>query len=507
MNRTQRRAAARSERHARTARSVPHRRALALGSAAVLAAAGASTAVTLSAGVAGANAPIVVDSLADDGSGGTTLREAIDLAETTPGQDTVSFSVTGTITLQSDLPQINEAIHLVGPGSDLLTIDGDGHRVFYFYDVDESEGTLEISDLTITGGGSSWAGGAIMVAYGNAPVVISGIVLSGNSPIGPGGGLATYGQKGTLALTDSQVSGNTASNGGGLYFATGSGRDIAVTVSDCEISGNTASAGGGGISVNSGPVSLVVSSSTVAGNTTDGLGGGIKLESLGSRAIVNSTITANHAGNGGAVFTRHGLGIAQSTITGNTSAGNVGTFYLPTGGISVVQYDSPSPLGPVTSLPAPIYDGNLFISGSIVTGNDPSLGSPLDVASFGTLASSHSVNVDADHSLLGTIGGNAALVDLGGTSTGVDVASLLLGPLGDNGGPTRTIPLGAGSPAIDAGPAAIVTFAGNEWDQRGDPWVRVHGSVVDVGAFENQPDPDPGPGPAPDPTPEPTFTG
>ena len=60
----------------------------------------------------------------------------------------------------------------------------------------------------------------------------------------------------------------------------------------------------------------------------------------------------------------------------------------------------------------------------------------------------------------------------------MDVASPLLGTLGDYGGPTATIPLLPGSPAIGMGDLAQ---AGTT-DQRG----YTRGSSVDIGAFQDQ---------------------
>jgi hypothetical protein len=53
-----------------------------------------------------------------------------------------------------------------------------------------------------------------------------------------------------------------------------------------------------------------------------------------------------------------------------------------------------------------------------------------------------------------------------------------LGPLGDNGGPTKTLPLLQGSPAIDAGDNTTITPS----DQRG--YARRIGPAVDIGAYE-----------------------
>jgi len=68
-----------------------------------------------------------------------------------------------------------------------------------------------------------------------------------------------------------------------------------------------------------------------------------------------------------------------------------------------------------------------------------------------------------------------------------NVTSLNLGPLADNGGPTRTIALGLGSVAIDAGSCLQVT------DQRGLPRPGTGGTLCDSGAFELQGDTAPTP--------------
>lgn len=67
----------------------------------------------------------------------------------------------------------------------------------------------------------------------------------------------------------------------------------------------------------------------------------------------------------------------------------------------------------------------------------------------------------------------------------------MLDVLADNGGPTKTMALLHGSPAIDAGPDPVATFVGNDSDQRGVPWVRIYGNSADIGAFEVQSDPVP----------------
>ena len=59
----------------------------------------------------------------------------------------------------------------------------------------------------------------------------------------------------------------------------------------------------------------------------------------------------------------------------------------------------------------------------------------------------------------------------------------LLGPLQDNGGPTQTMALLPGSPAIDAGDNASSPGPN---DQRGNGFARIVDGTTDIGAFEVQ---------------------
>ncbi len=65
----------------------------------------------------------------------------------------------------------------------------------------------------------------------------------------------------------------------------------------------------------------------------------------------------------------------------------------------------------------------------------------------------------------------------------------MLGPLADNGGPTWTMALLPGSPAIDAGDNADAP----EFDQRGPGFPRIVDGTIDMGAFEVQSSPIPAP--------------
>jgi hypothetical protein len=152
---------------------------------------------------------------------------------------------------------------------------------------------------------------------------------------------------------------------------------------------------------------------------------------------------------------------------------------------------------------------HINIVGSIVWGNTTSSPGTVDIGFGHKTVAPGSTNMNSDHSLLGTVDPNVTIIDVGGTLTGVDP---LLGPLANNGGPTQTEALLAGSPAIDKGPNPLPTFPLNANDQRGSGFARVVGPAVDIGAFEVQPPP-PTPAPTPTPTPAaavviaPKFTG
>src|SRR5205807_1796465 len=92
----------------------------------------------------------------------------------------------------------------------------------------------------------------------------------------------------------------------------------------------------------------------------------------------------------------------------------------------------------------------------------------------GTLDSSSGYN------LIGT-GGSGGLVN-GVNGNQVGVTNLGLGTLANNGGPTQTVALLSGSPALRRGSTVYVTAVST--DQRGLP--RIVGGTVDIGAFEAQ---------------------
>lgn len=119
---------------------------------------------------------------------------------------------------------------------------------------------------------------------------------------------------------------------------------------------------------------------------------------------------------------------------------------------------------------------SLLLNNSIVAGNTAK-SARRDIAGY--VLSTSLNNLIGDGTGIFGVGSLAS-----GNLIGTRLAPIdpLLRPLGNYGGPTQTMALLPGSPAIDAGNSALVPITLTT-DQRGLPRI-VHGTV-DIGAFES----------------------
>jgi hypothetical protein len=290
--------------------------------------------------------------------------------------------------------------------------------------------------LTIDNSTISNNGGGI---FNDGTMRVSNSTISGNNAYG---GIHN---NGTLTVSNTTISGNRNGYGGGIE------NYGMLTISVATITGNYAEYQGGGIYNVTYPgyeATLTLSNSTVSANST-GIsefnedehtyeGGGIF--NAGTLSVTNSTLNGNTSQLGGSVSNHGTVTISSTTITVNRVNGSYFVPYASGGGIRNL--------------------GTLNMRNSIVAFND----APVARNLYGSLASS-------GYNLFGDPQGGSGFV-----STDLLNVDPLLGPLQNNGGPTQTMALLPGSPALNAGDPAQLGTA----DQRGV--VRTGG--VNIGAYQ-----------------------
>ncbi len=402
--------------------------------------------------------PLVVNTTIDglwSPSGDLTLRQAVKLANVLGRTESITFSPTvfaapQTITLTVGQLELSAGSPTItGPAAG-VSISGGANRVFQI----DSGVTATLSGLTITGGSAAVGGGL----YNSGTATLTSCTIANNSASQGGGGLANFG---TVSFTNCTISGNSAGDWGG-----GVENYNSATLTACTISGNSVGSGGlgGGLGdfafgATGQVASLTLTACTISGNTAGVNGGGLYNGGSGIHqpgvvaTLTNCTIADNTAWRGGGLANIDTLNLADCTITGNLAAGGNGS-----GGLYNAQ-------------------GSASLCDTIVGGNtNTAVGAASDIG--GAAASS----VTGSYNLIGT-GGSGGLATANHNQLNVPSAQLLLGTLGNYGGPTATIPLLPGSPAIAAG----IPLSGVTTDQRGvDRFARTGSGLVDIGAFESQ---------------------
>ena len=418
------------------------------------------------------------DGVCATAAGECTLRAAFQETNALAGDDTIALPA-GTYALTLGKLTITDNLVLEGEGAATTIIDGQwsdfiiyirtdnpltvafwrltlqhGHRAIY----DENyNGSLSLYDVVIRenqgyNGVGIWQSGAV---YLERTQVISNTATTG------GGGIFNY--SGLLTIVDSVISYNIAVNGDGagidslygivnIYHSVlahnraigdlvSGGAIIARTLSlyQSEVSENEANVGGG-LDVY---YNLMIIDSLLRNNVARRWGGGII--SSGTLLLSNSTLTGNVAAEvGGALYyTSNSAILTHATLSSNSAeeAGGIHNF-----------------------------NGQVLLRNTILAGNIASLGpdcrGPITSQGYNLIQDVTDCSITLDPQDL----------------IGVDP---LLGPLQDNGGPTWTMALLWGSPAIDA--------ANSQWllatDQRGVP--RPQGEAGDIGAYELENPPTP----------------
>jgi CSLREA domain-containing protein len=390
-----------------------------------------------------------------------TLREAVIAANAHRGADTIllpsrkpyklSIASTGEDrSANGDLDITSGTLRIFHPGRGTAIVDA--NKVDRAFDI-AVRTTLE--KLTIRGGfthkvDGDGDGGAILVTGGSLSVLRSRIVSNRAPWVGAHGGGIDSDSSALVRIIDSQVSHNDSGGNGGAIEASPSGP---LLIQRTTIAANKA-AQAGGVMVLGPPVrivdSTIASNLASAGPEAEGDGGGIYVGNKGRVDVSNSTIAGNGAyTSGGGIFADAGghAAISFSTIARNRAdadgrfGGSTGGVHLRTTGVQV----------PATAR----------IANSVLALNIEAGGVGTDCGGIG---------------FLGTGINLISTTNQGSCSDAQPIvaANPLIGPLARNGGPTQTIALLPGSPAIGAAVGKAPAR-----DQRG-----VRRTDPDLGAYE-----------------------
>jgi hypothetical protein len=382
-------------------------------------------------------------------------------------------------------------------------------------------------DGSAGGNGGDGGGGAIYVNGGASATLINstlsvntaqgGVAGSGEQAFGGGGGGGGLYNDGTVTLTNVTFSGNTArgadgtsgdkrgngANGLGGAIFVGSG---AVTLNNSTLSDNAAQGGagvdgfvapgfagdgwGGAIYVNGGANATLINS-TLSGNTAQGgvadrkhqgRGNGGGLYNDGTVTLTSVTVSGNSA----SVFAEGLFNGGMATLTNCTVSSNIGTGLYSTGTATLTNCTISSNTGPGLA-----NSGTATLTNCTISANN---NGGVSNSSTATLILGNTIvagNAGADvtgqftslgNNLIGATDSSSGWVSSDLTGTAATPVNPLLNALNSYGGPTQTMALLPGSPAIDAGDSTAPGLPST--DQRG--FARISGAAVDIGAYEVQ---------------------
>ena len=408
------------------------------------------------------------------------MDDAGDAPDAAPGDRTCA-GAGGACTLRAAIDEANAwgrwpSTITIADGIDpILSITGAADNA-------NASGDLDLrADVTIRGGGATIDAAGIdravdiwprpYLPYGAPPervVILEDLALI-NGSADRGAGLRT-GSGRNLTLDGVELRDHVASVAGGALVDDG-GR---TTIRRSTLTGNTAPSGGAVTSSGALVVSETTLRANIASSATGSAGGGAISQGGGTLVVARSLLednvaTSTAAAPLGGALVQHG---GTATITDSTFAGNraSGTFASAGGAIAA--------------------SGTMDVRLTTITGGSAALGA--GVARFGAFAGTFTLTgsvLELDRpDCFGPIvsGGGNVSSDASCPFTAPDdlsSAPALLGPLADNGGPTRSRLPDPGSPVIDR----VLFGAGSPCngttpDQRGV--ARPQGTRCDSGAVE-----------------------
>ena len=325
-----------------------------------------------------------------------TLREAINAANITVGDNTILFEVgeSQTLILTAALPAVSSI-------NGALTIDGETHAI------------------TINGADSF----RVFDASANAQLTLANLVVANGRHVGAecyglscGGGLKVS-SGAVVTIENTILQNNTTQNLGGCIFNEGN-----LSIQDSTITGCSANEGGGIFNLGT----LLIENSALISNTAGYWGGSIYTE--GSLTIVNSTLTGNSvsgtaSNNGGGAIDQYGSGsvtiITNSTIADNSAGSPEKSGFWMENGTMTIQNVLLAGNGTGNCLLA----GGAFNAGTDSLSTDATCGSATQTSDAG----------------LGTLIGSPAYYPLDYDSPAVDLGDNTYCPATDQRGATRPV--------------------------------------------------------------------
>lgn len=416
----------------------------------------------------------------------TELAAAITAANAA-GAGSHTITLTADITLAAPLPALNNTTGTILIDGSSHTLDANGTATALAI---MPGATAAIENLTITGGAGSngsdkHSGGGI---FNMGTLTVTDSQISGNTAFHGAGIMNAGGEKGSsaaLTLTRVTLSDNVAANAGGALANHGDSHTAAATIIDSKLIDNSAAQYGGAISNNGlvGAANLTITNSTLSGNSAN-LGGGLFNNGNSGQAIATLTrvTVSGNTGNdtGGGIFNNGNSGTAtvtlvNSTISGNT-AGNSGGGITSTGngGAALITMRFVTLAGNAAKTGGGLYNSTAAVIEATTTIFAASSQGKACAFNGSTSLTSGGYNLDTDGScgLVGSgdlSGGNAGLLALTVNAPG-STATHALEPGSDA---QRKVPSGT------AGCGAAITT-----DQRGATRPNPAPSC-DIGAYES----------------------
>jgi hypothetical protein len=261
------------------------------------------------------------------------------------------------------------------------------------------------------------------------------------------------------------------------------------------VDGGGASSNFSMFTVNSGVTGVAIHNLVIANGHVDSQGGGIT--SSGSLTVTGCTFANNYAGGyitslgngGGAIYVSSGtLAVSDSTFVGNTSAPG-GAISVGSGIVAINQSTFSGNSAQGAKVGGAIFTNTnvtMTIAGSTFSGNSATGGEGGAVFNNATLTATNTIMAGNTGGDCGANGSSTCPAN-GSNGNVIGVSGINLAPLGNYGGPTQTMILLPGSPAICAGSVAAIP-GGVTMDQRGDARTTTYGGTTctDAGTVQTK---------------------